>query len=289
MSIQAMSWVINLDLPAADGKFVLLMLANHADEDGYCYPSQKRLAQECGLGERAVRNQLSRLEDIGLIRRQRRTRQNGSRTSDGYWLVGIGQPAKSAGMSQDVSNRQINHSQPAKSAAPEPSVNPQRELDTPTVVSSSPGDEKKPAKSRKRNETWDALAAICGEPAGKTEASDFGKTVSELREIEATVTEIADFPRWWHATFNGATLTHRCYRAHFGKYRNSRDKPLDINSIRDPFMRALIRQGVSSNGRGTDDTHTQARRIGRQPAEAQSLGPGVRPDGRNLREDACAM
>lgn len=287
-----MCWVINQDVSAADGKFVLLMLANHADEDGYCWPSVKRLASECGMAERTVKTHLARLVELGYISRERRHRKNGSRTSDGYQLLFERQGAESAPCTQDDSKVQICPTLGANSAPPEPSVNPQRELDTPTVVSSSSGDEKKPAKppkQRKRNETWDALAAVCGEPGGETEASDFGKTVKELRAIDATIAEIADFPRWWSQTFRGAPLTHRCYRMHFGKYRNSRDKPPDINTIRDPFMRALIRQGVSSNGRGTDDTHSQARGIDRQPAEAQSLGPGVRPDGRDLREDACAM
>ena len=60
MSIQLMSAVYNVDLPSSD-KFVLLMLADHANPNGYCFPSQKRLARHPSLSVRTVQYAIQRL------------------------------------------------------------------------------------------------------------------------------------------------------------------------------------------------------------------------------------
>ena len=49
-------------------KLVALMLATYASGDGtHAHPGQDRLARECGLKPRAVRNHLDRLAKLGLI------------------------------------------------------------------------------------------------------------------------------------------------------------------------------------------------------------------------------
>src|SRR5215216_163282 len=61
---------------------VLLALADHADQDGRCFPSQQRLATFAGTGERSVRRALKRLEDVDLVRRSARFDSRGHRSSD---------------------------------------------------------------------------------------------------------------------------------------------------------------------------------------------------------------
>lgn len=48
-------------------RLVLLALADHAGEDGTCYPSIARLCQRTGLGERAVQSAIKRLRDGGSL------------------------------------------------------------------------------------------------------------------------------------------------------------------------------------------------------------------------------
>jgi hypothetical protein len=58
-------------------KAVLLTLATYADERGFCFPSQERLAIDTELTDRTVRTALARLELLGLIERhERRSHQS---------------------------------------------------------------------------------------------------------------------------------------------------------------------------------------------------------------------
>jgi hypothetical protein len=67
MSFQAMADVIKLRLPTNE-KFILLMLANYADQDGKCWPSVERLAADTGLSESSVHRALNTLRSYsGLI------------------------------------------------------------------------------------------------------------------------------------------------------------------------------------------------------------------------------
>ncbi|WP_170146365.1 helix-turn-helix domain-containing protein [Meiothermus granaticius] len=75
----------------------MVTLANFADFDGYTYVGQARLAQATGQDERSVRSHLSSLEERGFIRRQARHRANGSRQTDGIWLLMSAHPAADAG------------------------------------------------------------------------------------------------------------------------------------------------------------------------------------------------
>jgi len=56
----------NPTIPATE-KMVLLSLADHADDEGNCYPSIARLVERTGLKERAVQNAISRLKEGGFL------------------------------------------------------------------------------------------------------------------------------------------------------------------------------------------------------------------------------
>lgn len=72
----------------AQDKLVLTMLSSYADTDGYCWPSVGALATDCALSDRAVRYALSHLHELGVIEIERRERENGSQTSNAYWVRG---------------------------------------------------------------------------------------------------------------------------------------------------------------------------------------------------------
>lgn len=77
--------VMSRTLPPTQ-KFVLLILAEYADEAWSCYPGQSRIAANTGFSERTVRNALAELEAAGLIARKPRFNTSG-RTSDRTYLI----------------------------------------------------------------------------------------------------------------------------------------------------------------------------------------------------------
>lgn len=71
MSIHVMSWVLrNSEERVSGRRLVLLVLADHAHEDGRCsWPSVGTIAQEARMSERGVRYALRKLEESGRILR----------------------------------------------------------------------------------------------------------------------------------------------------------------------------------------------------------------------------
>lgn len=82
MSFQAMAWAVKQKVGNATGKAILLMLANYADEEGKCFPSQETLAAECECSKRSILDWLQKFEDMGLLKRDRRHGAGGYRRSD---------------------------------------------------------------------------------------------------------------------------------------------------------------------------------------------------------------
>ncbi|SDQ74020.1 helix-turn-helix domain-containing protein [Pseudovibrio sp. Tun.PSC04-5.I4] len=90
MSVQAITWAYGRsDITDPIEKFVLITIANFADEYGLCWPSQATLQEACCCSERKLRNCLTHLEALGLITRYQRRRANGSRRSDIFALSGF--------------------------------------------------------------------------------------------------------------------------------------------------------------------------------------------------------
>ncbi|MDA8328741.1 MAG: helix-turn-helix domain-containing protein [Betaproteobacteria bacterium] len=85
MSIAAMNWVWQLRLKPSI-KFVLLALADAADDTGYCWPSIPTLAKKTSLDDRSVQRILHKLKADDLVQVQNRFRNDGSATSNGYRL-----------------------------------------------------------------------------------------------------------------------------------------------------------------------------------------------------------
>lgn len=86
VSNQAITWAYRQDA-ASSAKFVLVTLADFADEAGTCFPSQERLARLTGLSVRSVRRAVEELEGLGLLVTEHRYGPNGYRTTDRYRLV----------------------------------------------------------------------------------------------------------------------------------------------------------------------------------------------------------
>ncbi len=85
MSLDAMTWAFKQDLPCAQ-KFVLVALADHANVSGKCWPSQKLLAQKCGLTRPGVNRILRDLDASGHVTKSTRKREDGANSSCNYQL-----------------------------------------------------------------------------------------------------------------------------------------------------------------------------------------------------------
>ena len=86
MSLDALSWAFNLELPNSGAKLTLLALANFANEHGEAYPSQQAISTKTCLSDRAIRRHLVTLEELGIIFRKSRKRANGSYSSDMFQI-----------------------------------------------------------------------------------------------------------------------------------------------------------------------------------------------------------
>jgi hypothetical protein len=77
MSYDAQAWARKIVTGSGIRKAVLMAVANRAnDTEGACWPSQRRIAQDTEFCERAVRNALADLEDMGLLRREKRKNES---------------------------------------------------------------------------------------------------------------------------------------------------------------------------------------------------------------------
>ncbi len=87
MSIEALMWAWAQRI-SHGSKLVLLALADHADEEGWCWPRVRYLAKKCGVSERSVQRGLKDLERSAFVQRIETFREDGSHGSNRY-RVGI--------------------------------------------------------------------------------------------------------------------------------------------------------------------------------------------------------
>ena len=80
-----MNWAWHQALPSTQ-KFVLLALADMADDDGVCWPSMSTLAKRCAVSTRTVRRALRDLTKLDFLQCELRHRGDGSTTSNRYVL-----------------------------------------------------------------------------------------------------------------------------------------------------------------------------------------------------------
>lgn len=69
---------------------VYCCLLRHADnKDLTCFPSRRTISKECQIDKKTVDVALNSLIDVGLIRKITRTRFDGSKTSNLYYVVDL--------------------------------------------------------------------------------------------------------------------------------------------------------------------------------------------------------
>jgi Helix-turn-helix domain len=97
MSWSALAWATDSDLGSSTTKFILILLANKADENFSCYPSIRTLMAESDAGRSTVLRALRDLEERGFISRRPQFHDSGARRSTRYFLNHPQAPHFSAG------------------------------------------------------------------------------------------------------------------------------------------------------------------------------------------------
>ena len=85
MSNKAQAWAWTIPVGGVM-KLVLIALADHSDDDGRCWPGVRGIAAKCGVTQRTVEKNIAGLRDDKWVRVEARMRDDGSRTSNFYFL-----------------------------------------------------------------------------------------------------------------------------------------------------------------------------------------------------------
>src|SRR5664279_2074575 len=86
MSLKVTTWAWAVRLPPTP-KLVLMALADEADDRGFCFPSQKHIADKCNISERGARRLIGLLARQHYVAIEQRFKQDRARTSNGYRLA----------------------------------------------------------------------------------------------------------------------------------------------------------------------------------------------------------
>lgn len=84
MSFQAMAWAVKQKAPTKP-KFVLIILANYADDLNKAWPSLETLSRDTGIARSTLIECLKKLVELGLIDKAKRFKGN-LKTSSVYRL-----------------------------------------------------------------------------------------------------------------------------------------------------------------------------------------------------------
>ena len=92
MSIKAINWAWAQKTGSTSAKLTLLALADHTNDDGWCWPGRRGLAEKVGIHPRNITRNIKTLTDLGLIQSIENRRPDRSFSSNYYFLVGVGNP-----------------------------------------------------------------------------------------------------------------------------------------------------------------------------------------------------
>jgi biotin operon repressor len=210
MSLDALKWAWEQDCPNATSKLVLMALADHANSDGECWPSMKRVAKLTGISSRQVSTHIVTLEALGYVTKGNRRRHEGQLRGWEY-RVNLRDEATSG------STLPVASGSPASSPAEvgfrsEPSENRKKE----------PLADKPPESvTRKKDNLFEVIAEVCGiSLTGMTRSSrgQLNKAVKELREIDTTEEQVRHKAKAYKAQYPNATLTPTALIKHWSSF-----------------------------------------------------------------------
>lgn len=65
---------------------LICVMSTYVNEDGYCYPSINKLAEDCGCGKLTIIRGIKRLEEAGYVCKSRLQRKDGGNASNLYYI-----------------------------------------------------------------------------------------------------------------------------------------------------------------------------------------------------------
>lgn len=68
---------------------VYCCLVRHSDEKMKCFPSRKLIATECCIDKKTVDSAIANLVTLGFVKKVCRHRENGTRTSNLYYVTDL--------------------------------------------------------------------------------------------------------------------------------------------------------------------------------------------------------
>ncbi len=188
MSVHVTSWAWKQPLVDHGQKLVLLKLADNANDDGVCWPSQKTLAAECAMGERTVNRKIAELEASGYLVIRRR----GKRKSNVYTLQVNGQSGVT--LASDT---------PTVAVPKEPSLEH-------VVVPNGTPTNAKILQRKELEELWGACETyVQTPPTAKSPRAAYAKLVRELHDAGWTPQDVEVRAEAYrkHPTFSKCELT----------------------------------------------------------------------------------
>ena len=71
MSFQAMSWAVKQTADPRE-KFLLIMMANYADDNGRCWPKYATLSKDTGFSRSTILRSIKDLQKLGFLKVHKR-------------------------------------------------------------------------------------------------------------------------------------------------------------------------------------------------------------------------
>jgi hypothetical protein len=192
VSVQAITKALEVRGVSASEKLLLLVLANYADENFRCWPSQSRLADETGLTDRTIRAVLASLEGRGLLSRQPRSRRDGSQGTDIITLALDGHRKSLPPETVSTGNRRTDH---RKSTTGSPEAVSALTTFEPSLTVIEPSNAREPAGRKPYPEGFEAVWKAYPHTPGRSSKPESAKLWSKLppEEKSSLLGAIAQF------------------------------------------------------------------------------------------------
>ena len=217
MSIEALNWAWDQPVAKAANKLVLLALADHANSDGECWPSMKRIAERSDISARHVSRAINELIDLGLVEKANRRRHGGQYRGWDYRLNVQRTPA-SGGPPRPVTSGHGRPSPADTGVRSEPSENRKEE----PLAATPPKVER-----RTKDNLFETVAQACGiNLTGMTRSArgQLNKACKELREIDATEEQVRAKAKAYRTQYPNATLTPTALVKHWSSFADVEKK-----------------------------------------------------------------
>ena len=87
--------IFDLELKPRDFTVYCCLLRHSDSKDGSCFPSRRVIAKECSMDRKTVDSAIENLSSLGLVKKIQRHREDGTRTSNLYYVASLLEQSKS--------------------------------------------------------------------------------------------------------------------------------------------------------------------------------------------------